>query len=84
MQVKLTLHVQPDPINDPINDPIKLTERQELILQMFAEDKSLSRERICEKTGLSDGTIKPPAAAGKSSHTTRRPATASRMTISSR
>ena len=66
MQVKLTLHVQPGPINDPINDPInglingpiKLTERQELILQMFAEDKSLSRERICEKTGLSDGTIK--------------------------
>ena len=62
MQVKLTLHVQPDPINDPINGPIngpiKLTERQELILQMFAEDKSLSRERICEKTGLSDGTIK--------------------------
>ena len=56
--MKLTLHVQPDPINDPINDPIKLTERQELILQMFAEDKSLSRERICEKTGLSDGTIK--------------------------
>lgn len=58
MQVKLTLHVQPDPINGPINDPIKLTERQDLILQMFAEDKSLSRERICEKTGLSDGTIK--------------------------
>ena len=58
MQVKLTPHVQPDPINDPINGPIKLTERQELILQMFAEDKSLSRERICEKTGLSDGTIK--------------------------
>lgn len=70
MQVKLTLHVQPDPINDPINGPIsgpingpingpiKLTERQELILQMFAEDKSLSRERICEKTGLSDGTTK--------------------------
>ena len=58
MQVKLTIHVQPDPINDPINGPIKLTERQDLILQMFAEDKSLSRERICEKTGLSDGTIK--------------------------
>lgn len=62
MQVKLILHVQPDPINDPINGPIngpiKLTERQELILQMFAENKSLSRERICEKTGLSDGTIK--------------------------
>lgn len=58
MQVKLTLHVQPDPVNDPVNDPVKLTERQELILQMFAEDKSLSRERICEKTGLADATIK--------------------------
>jgi len=53
MQVKLTLHVQPDPINGPINDPIKLTERQELILQMFAEDKCLSIGRLCEKTGLS-------------------------------
>ena len=58
MQVKLTLHVQTGPINGPINGPIKLTERQELILQMFSEDKSLSRERICEKTGFSDGTIK--------------------------
>ena len=29
-----------------------------MILQMFDEDKTLSRERLCEKTGLSDGTIK--------------------------
>lgn len=62
MQVKLTLHVQPDPINGPINDPIngpiKLTERQELILQMFAEDKCLSIGRLCEKTGLSSTTAK--------------------------
>ena len=62
MQVKLTLHVQPDPINDPINGPIngpiKLTERQELILQMFAEDKCLSIGRLCEKTGLSSTTAK--------------------------
>ena len=66
MQVKLTLHVQPDPINDPINGPISgpingpinLTERQELILQMFAEDNCLSIGRLCEKTGLSSTTIK--------------------------
>ena len=48
MQVKLTLHVQPGPISGPVN----LTERQELILQMFAEDKCLSIGRLCEETGL--------------------------------
>lgn len=66
MQVKLTLHIQNDvasgsmndPMNDPINDPINLTERQKLILQMFSEDKSLSRERLYEKTNLSDATAK--------------------------
>ena len=70
MQVKLTLHIQNnvasgslndpinDPINDSINDPINLTERQKLILQMFSEEKKLSRERLCEKTGLSDATAK--------------------------
>ena len=58
MQVKLTLYFENDPVNDPINDPINLTDRQNMILQMFDEDKTLSRERLCEKTGLSDGTIK--------------------------
>lgn len=66
MQVKLTLYIQNnvasgssnDPVNDPINDPINLTERQKLILQTFSEEKSLSRERLCEKTGLSDATAK--------------------------
>ena len=70
MQVKLTLHIQNDvsysssndpindPIYDPINDPINLTERQKMILRMFSEEKNLSRERLCEKTGLSDATAK--------------------------
>ena len=62
MQVKLTLHIQNNVAsassNDPINDPINLTERQKLILQMFSDDKNLSRERLCEKTGLSDATAK--------------------------
>ena len=38
-----------DPINGPISGPVTLTERQELNLQMFAEDKSLSIGRLCEK-----------------------------------
>lgn len=41
-----------DPINGPISGPVNLTERQELILQMFAEDKCLRMGRLCEKTGL--------------------------------
>ena len=62
MQVKLTLYFEnktkSDPINDPINDPIKMTDRQKMILQMFDEDKTLSRERLCAKTGISDATAK--------------------------
>ena len=62
MQVKLTLHIQNDvsysSSNDPINDPINLSERQKMILRMFSEEKNLSRERLCEKTGLSDATAK--------------------------
>lgn len=42
-----------DPINGPISGPVTLTERQELILQMFAEDKCLSIGRLCEKNGTS-------------------------------
>ena len=56
---------------------------------MFAEDKSLSIEKLCEKTVLSmvrldSLPVGVAAAAGKSSPTTRRPATASRMTVSRR
>ena len=54
MQVKLTLYFE----NDPVNDPVKLTDRQNMILQMFNEDKTLSREPLCEKMGLSKATIK--------------------------
>jgi len=42
-----------DPVSDPINGPVNLTERQELILQMFAEDKCLRKGRLCEKNGTS-------------------------------
>lgn len=58
MQVKLTLYFKNDPVNDPVNDPIKLTERQSMILQNFREDKTLTKESLCVKTGLSDATAK--------------------------
>ena len=58
MQVKLTLYFENDPVNDPIIDPIKLTERQSMILQNFREDKTLTKERLCIRTGLSDATAK--------------------------
>lgn len=58
MQVKLTLYFENGPVNDPVNDPVKLTDRQNMILQMFDEDKTLSKERLCEKMGLSKATIK--------------------------
>lgn len=56
---------------------------------MFAEDKCLSIGKLCEKTGLSmirldSLPVGVAAAAGKSSPTIQRPATASRMTISRR
>lgn len=42
----------------PISGPVNLTDRQELILQMFAEDKSLSIGKLCEKTRLPSTTAK--------------------------
>lgn len=58
MQVKQTLYFENDPVNDPVNNLIKLIERQNMILQNFSEDKTLSRERLCAKVGLSDTTAK--------------------------
>ena len=54
MQVIQTLHFE----NDPVNDPVKLTDRQNMILQMFHEDKTVSRERLCSKTGSYDASAK--------------------------
>lgn len=54
MQVKLTLYLG----NDPVNEEFKLTDRQRLILRLFSDDKTLTRERLCDKTGMSDSTAK--------------------------
>lgn len=58
MQVKLTLYFENDPVNDPVNLELKLTDRQRLILRLFSDDKTLTRERLCDKTGMSDSTAK--------------------------
>ena len=58
MQVKLTLYFENDPVNDPVNEELKLTDRQRLILGLFSDDKTLTRERLCDKTGMSDSTAK--------------------------
>lgn len=58
MQVKLTLYFENDPVNDPVNGDLKLTDRQRLILGLFSNDKTLTRERLCDKTGMSDSTAK--------------------------
>lgn len=64
MQVKLTLHIQNEPINDPINELINklinkdITERQRTILYLIKQNPSFSRDELAEKTGLSLATIK--------------------------
>lgn len=58
MQVKLTLYFENDPVNDPVNEELNLTDRQRLILRLFSDDKTLTRERLCDKTGMSDSTAK--------------------------
>lgn len=60
MQVKLTLHIQNEPINKPINEPINvsLTERQKAILSLLKQNPSYSRDELAKKTGLSLATIK--------------------------
>ena len=52
MQVKLTLHI----LNEPINEAI--TERQKAILSLILQKPLSNRDELAEKTGLSLATIK--------------------------
>lgn len=47
MQVKLTLHIQNEPINEPIN--VSLTERQKAILSLLKQNPSYSRDELAKK-----------------------------------
>ena len=52
LQVKLTLHIQNEPINEP------LSKRQIAILAAIKMHPSLTRDELAEETGLSLATLK--------------------------
>lgn len=56
MQVKLTLHIQNEPINEPINEDI--TERQKAILSSILQKPLSNRDELAEMAGVSLATIK--------------------------
>ena len=55
MQVKLTLHIQNEPINEPINEDI--TERQKAILSSILQKPLSNRDELAEIAGVSLATI---------------------------
>ena len=60
MQVKLTLHIQNEPINEPINEPVNepVNERQQTILSIMKQNPSIIREDLANKLGISLATLK--------------------------
>ena len=56
MQVKLTLHIQNEPINEPINEPVN--ERQQTILSIMKQNPFIIREDLANKLGISLATLK--------------------------
>ena len=56
MQVKLTLHIQNEPINEPVNEPVN--ERQQTILSIMKQNPSITREDLANKLGISLATLK--------------------------
>ena len=47
-----------DPINDPLNDPLKLSKREENLLQLLRTEPSLTRKAMAAKLGCSESTVK--------------------------
>lgn len=54
--MKLTLHIQNEPINEPINEP--LSNRQIAIIKAIKEQPGLTREELAQKIGVSLTTLK--------------------------
>ena len=52
MQVKLTLHIHNEPVNEPVN------ERQQTILSIMKQNPSIIREYLANKLGISLATLK--------------------------
>ena len=56
MQVKLTLHIQNEPINGPVNEPVN--ERQQAILSAMKQNPSITRDDLANKLNVSLATLK--------------------------
>ena len=52
MQVKLTLHIHNEPVNEPVN------ERQQTIQSIMKQSPSIIRENLANKLGISLATLK--------------------------
>lgn len=52
MQVKLTLHIQNEPVNEPVN------ERQRAILSAMKQFPSITRDELANKLDVSLATLK--------------------------
>lgn len=60
MQVKLTLYIQSEPINEPINDSLKVavSSRQMRIISAIKSNPFMNREELAEETNLSIATLR--------------------------
>ena len=56
LQVRLTLHVQNEPINEPVNEPVN--ERQRAILSAMKQFPSITRDELANKLDVSLATLK--------------------------
>ena len=56
LQVKLTLHIQNEPINEPINE--HLSNRQIAIIMAIKEQPFLTRNDLAKEVGVSLATLK--------------------------
>ena len=56
LQVKLTLHIQNEPVNEPENEPVN--ERQQAILSTMKQNPSITRENLANKLDVSIATLK--------------------------
>lgn len=56
MQVKLTLNIHNEPVNELVNEPVN--ERQQTILSIMKQNPSIIRENLANKLGISLATLK--------------------------
>lgn len=60
LQVRLTLHIQNEPVNESVNEPVNepVNERQQAILSTMKQNPSITRENLANKLDVSIATLK--------------------------